>query len=73
VSQPPLRQAVHLVVDEAGAAPALAGVVTGLSPYSHLPAMPVEPFAVGPELLLSLLGAVLMLAAWWRCRERDIG
>ena len=51
----------------------LPGVVTGLSPYTHLPAMPVEPFAAAPVLLLSALAAVLSLAAWWRFRERDIG
>lgn len=47
--------------------------VTGLSPFAHVPAMPVESFAPLPELVLTTLATVLTLAAWWRFRERDIG
>ena len=50
----------------------LPGAVTGLSPYTHLPAMPVEAFAPAPALTLAGLAAVLVVAAWWRFRERDI-
>ena len=50
----------------------LPGAVTGLSPYTHLPAMPVEHFAASPALILSALAAALTAAAWWRFRERDI-
>ena len=50
----------------------LPGAVTGLSPYTHLPAMPVEHFAASPALLLSAVAAALTAAAWWRFRERDI-
>ena len=50
----------------------LPRAVTGLSPYTHLPAMPVEHFAASPALLLSALAAALTAAAWWRFRERDI-
>jgi ABC-2 type transport system permease protein len=51
----------------------LPGWVTGLSPFAHLPAMPVESFAPVPALVLTVLAAALTLAAWWRFRERDIG
>ena len=50
----------------------LPGAVTGLSPYTHLPAMPVEAFAPAPALTLAGLAAALVVAAWWRFRERDI-
>ena len=51
----------------------LPGAVTGLSPYTHLPAMPVEGFAPAPALALTAVAAALTAAAWWRFRERDIG
>ena len=51
----------------------LPGFVTGLSPYTHLPAMPVEAFAPSSAAWLTAIAAVLMAAAWWRYRERDIG
>jgi len=47
--------------------------VTGLSPYTHLPAMPVEAFAPAPAVALTAVAAALTAAAWWRFRERDIG
>lgn len=51
----------------------LPGWVAGLSPYSHVPKVPAEPFRLGPELLLALLATLLLVVAWWRYRERDIG
>jgi ABC-2 type transport system permease protein len=51
----------------------LPSAVTGLSPFTHLPAMPVESFAAAPVAVLTALAAVLTVAAWWRFRERDIG
>ncbi len=51
----------------------LPGAVTGLSPYTHLPAMPVEGFAPAPALTLTAVAVALTAAAWWRFRERDIG
>jgi ABC-2 type transport system permease protein len=51
----------------------LPPVVTGLSPFTHLPAMPVETFAPGTALALTAVAAALTGAAWWRFRERDIG
>jgi ABC-2 type transport system permease protein len=47
--------------------------LTGLSPYSHVPAMPAEPWSWGPEVGLTVVAAGLVGGAWWRFRERDIG
>jgi ABC-2 type transport system permease protein len=46
--------------------------VTGLSPYTRLPAMPVESFAPAPALWLTSIAILLTAVAWWRFRERDI-
>jgi ABC-2 type transport system permease protein len=51
----------------------LPGWVAGLSPYSHVPKVPAQTFHVTPELVLTLLATLLLIAAWWRYRERDIG
>jgi ABC-2 type transport system permease protein len=51
----------------------LPGWVGGLSPYSHVPKVPAESFHVAPELVLVLLATLMVVAAWWRYRERDIG
>ena len=51
----------------------LPGWVSGLSPYTHSPAMPAEPFAATPAVALSALSGALLGAAWWRYRRRDIG
>lgn len=47
--------------------------VIDLSPYVHVPRMPVESFALRPALVLTGLAAALLSAAWWRYRTRDIG
>ncbi|MDH2415768.1 hypothetical protein [Nocardioides sp. CER19] len=47
--------------------------LTGLSPYSHVPAMPAEPWRWAPEVGLTAVAAVLIAGAWLRFRERDIG
>jgi ABC-2 type transport system permease protein len=51
----------------------LPGWVVGLSPYVHVPRMPVEPFALEPSLVLTGLAAVLLAGSWWRFQTRDIG
>lgn len=51
----------------------LPGWLTGLSPYAHTPAMPVETFSETHALALTALAAVCLVAAWWRYRSRDIG
>ena len=51
----------------------LPGWVADLSPYSHVSKVPAESLAIGPELVLIALAAVLVATAWWRYRTRDIG
>jgi ABC-2 type transport system permease protein len=51
----------------------LPGWVTGLSPFEHVPAMPVESFQATPALALTAIAAGCLVAAWWRLRSRDIG
>ena len=51
----------------------LPASVTGLSPYTHLPAMPVEGFAVSSAGWLTVIAGLLTASAWWRYRARDIG
>lgn len=51
----------------------LPGWVAGLSPYSHVPKVPAEPLRLMPEVVLTLLATLLVIMAWWRYRERDIG
>ena len=46
--------------------------VIDLSPFKHVPTMPVEDFAPGPELALTVLAVVLAAGAWLRYRSRDI-
>jgi ABC-2 type transport system permease protein len=50
----------------------LPASVLDLSPYTHVPSMPVESFAWMPELLLAVVAAALVLVAWARYRSRDI-
>jgi ABC-2 type transport system permease protein len=50
----------------------LPSKVLELSPYSHVPRMPVEDFTVGPELALTAIAALLAATAWGRYRSRDI-
>ena len=49
------------------------GWLTGLSPYSHIPAMPAETWRWAPEAGLTAVAAGLLALAWLRFRERDIG
>ena len=44
-----------------------------LSPYTHAPRMPLEDFALGPAVVLSVIAAVLLAASWLSYRSRDIG
>ncbi len=44
-----------------------------VSPYVHVPKMPVESFAPGSSLVLTALAAAVLVAAWLRFRTRDIG
>lgn len=51
----------------------LPGWLTGLSPYSHVPSLPADAWSWGSAGGLSAVTAVLLVLAWWRFRERDIG
>jgi len=51
----------------------LPGWVIGLSPYTHVPQLPVESFAAQPELTMTLIAALVLVVAWARYRSRDIG
>ncbi len=62
-----------LTVGQLGELLRLPQKVIDLSPYVHVPKMPVESFAVGPSLLLTGLAATLLAASWLRYRSRDIG
>jgi ABC-2 type transport system permease protein len=46
--------------------------VIDLSPYSHIPKMPVEGFDWGSAAILTVVAALLLAAAWGRYRTRDI-
>ncbi|RYU12695.1 ABC transporter permease [Nocardioides iriomotensis] len=47
--------------------------VDGLSPFQHLPQVPVEPVALAPLLALTLLGVGLIALGAVGYRRRDIG
>ena len=64
---------VFFVVGELGDLLRLPDAVIGLSPFTHVPAMPIETFAAAPALTMTVLAAALTAVAWWRFRERDIG
>jgi ABC-2 type transport system permease protein len=64
---------LFLMLGQVGELLKLPGWVIGLSPYGHVPKMPVESFALAPTLVLSAIAAALCLGAWGRYRTRDIG
>jgi hypothetical protein len=38
-----------------------------------VPKVPAESFRLGQELGLVVVATLLLVVAWWRYRERDIG
>lgn len=46
--------------------------VNGISPFWHLPGLPVEPYQVTPTLVLLTLTAALVVLTMWGYRRRDI-
>ncbi|MBO9520959.1 MAG: ABC transporter permease [Nocardioidaceae bacterium] len=64
---------LFLTLGQLGELLGLPDWVLGLSPYTHVPAMPVEPFAPAPFTVLTLLTALVLTLAWTRYRTRDIG
>jgi ABC-2 type transport system permease protein len=47
--------------------------VIGVSPYQHVPLVPSEAFAWGPEIVLTVISVAVAGVAWWRFTSRDIG
>lgn len=47
--------------------------MTDISPFTHVPRMPVEPFALPPTITMSLLATALLTAGAASYRHRDIG
>ena len=65
--------ALFLTLTLIGELAGFPGWLTGLSPYSHVPTMPAEPWRWAPEIGLTAVAALLLAGAWLRFRERDIG
>ncbi|MCK9823977.1 hypothetical protein NOCD_10830 [Nocardioides cavernae] len=62
-----------VTLGEVGELLELPGWVVGISPFQHVPAVPVQAVGVGVELALLGTTALLLAAGWWRYRVRDIG
>ncbi|TXL57495.1 ABC transporter permease [Aeromicrobium terrae] len=65
--------AAFVTVGQLGELLRLPDWVVNLSPYSHAPAMPVEPFDPAAATALLALGVVALTAAVARFRVRDLG
>ena len=65
--------AAFVTVGQLGELLSLPDWVVHLSPYSHSPAMPVEPFDRAAATALLALGVVALTAAVARFRVRDLG
>lgn len=64
---------VFLVLDLTAELLELPSWVTGLSPYSHVPAVPAQDWDWGATGGLCAVAAALVIAAGWVFRRRDIG
>ena len=62
-----------VTLGEVGELLELPGWVIGLSPFQHVPAVPVQPVDMGTELALLAVTVLVLGAGWWRYRARDIG
>ncbi len=65
--------AVAFVVGWLGALLSLPEWFRGLSPYEHLPQVPIEDVAITPLVVLTLLAAALVTLGALGFRRRDIG
>lgn len=65
--------AACLVLGQLGELFGLPSVVLGLSPFSHLPAVPVQPMAPAPVVLLTAVAAGLTASGVQAVRRRDLG
>jgi ABC-2 type transport system permease protein len=63
---------VSLVIGQFGDLLELPQTVLNLSPFTHLPVVPAEPFAATPVLILLAAAVVLSGAGWWAFRRRDL-
>ena len=61
---------LFLTLGQLGELLRLPRVLVDLSPYVHVPKMPVEPFAPAPALTMTLLAAVVLAAGWSAYRRR---
>lgn len=64
--------ALFLSLGQLGELLKLPGWVTGLSPYSHVPAVPVAALRVLPEAVLVAVAVGTIAVAWGGYRRRDI-
>jgi len=51
----------------------LPGWIDGISPFTHLPRLPVETFHPAPAVIEVVLAAGLVLLGLWGYRRRDVG
>ncbi len=65
--------ALFLTLGQVGELLRLPSWVIDISPFAHVPRMPVEPFALAPTITMSLLAAALLAAGAASYRTRDIG
>ena len=49
------------------------GWVAAISPFDHVPMVPVDPMSWTPEIVLTLVAVAFTAAAWFRLKSRDIG
>ncbi|MGN6575317.1 MAG: ABC transporter permease [Nocardioides sp.] len=64
--------AISFVIGWLGGLLDLPGWVNGLSPFDHLPLVPVEDLSVTPLVVLSLVAVALGAAGLWGFRRRDV-
>ncbi|MFE4464022.1 ABC transporter permease [Oerskovia sp. NPDC056781] len=64
---------VFLVVGQLGELFGLPQWVRDLSPFTHVPQVPLDPFSLGPVLALTGIAAVLVAVSYVGFRRRDVG
>lgn len=64
---------LFVAVGQVGEALRLPRWLVGVSPYAHVPRMPVEPFEVAPALTMSALAVLVLVFGWVAFRRRHIG
>ncbi|MEV7963586.1 ABC transporter permease [Oerskovia paurometabola] len=64
---------VFLVVGQLGELFGLPQWVRDLSPFTHVPQVPLDPFSLGPVLVLTAIAGTLVAVAYAGFRRRDVG